>query len=64
VRADEILDGHFWNWKQRFALTSSFIEKTLEPIVAYKAKSLNYEPYGNKIEKLPSGLATAMTVKE
>jgi len=26
--------------------------------------ALNDEPYGNKIEKLPSRLATAMTVKE
>jgi hypothetical protein len=33
-------------------------------MIAARWLALNDEPYGNKIEKLPSRLATAMTVKE
>jgi hypothetical protein len=33
-------------------------------MIAARWLALNDEPYRNKIEKLPSRLATAMTVKE
>ena len=33
-------------------------------MIAARWLALNDEPYGNKIEKLPSRLATAMTVNE